>query len=81
MEVDLTMIDDEDLDYWCKEYPELQRAEVAEILECIDIEGIKDDYWKNNPNLDEHTVDKVVAANAAASYEYHLYYTMNNEAQ
>ena len=81
MEVDLTMVDDEELDYWCKEYPNLNRAEVAEILECIDIEGIKDDYWRNNPNLEEDIVNNVVAQNAAASYEYHLYSTLNNEAQ
>ena len=81
MEVDFTMVNDEELDYWCKEYPELDRAEVAEILECIDIEGIKDSYWQNNPNLEEDIVDKVVAQNAAASYEYHLYSTLNNEAQ
>ena len=81
MEVDLTMVDDEELDYWCKEYPHLDRAEVAEILECIDIEGIKDDYWRNNPNLEENIVNNVVAQYHAASYEYHLYSTLNNEAQ
>ena len=81
MEVDQTIVKDEELDYWIKEYPNLSRDEVAMILECVDIEGIKDDYWSNNPNLDERVVDKVVAANASASYDYHLYYTMNNEAQ
>jgi len=81
MEADQTIVLDEELEYWCKEYPELTREEVAEILECIDIEGIKDDYWRNNPNLNEEAVDKVVASNASASYEYHLYNTMNNEAQ
>ena len=81
MEVDLTVIDKEELDYWCQEYPDLDRAEVAEILECVDIEGIKDEYWRNNPNLEEQAVNIVVAANASASYEYHLYNTLNNEAQ
>ena len=81
MEVDQTVVLDEELDYWCKEYPELTREEVAEILECIDIESTKDDYWANNPNLEEETVNKVVAANASASYDYHLYSTLNNEAQ
>ena len=81
MEVDLTLVPEEELDYWCKEYPDLHREEVAAILECIDIESIKDDYWRNNPNLEEETVDKVVASNAAASYEYHLYSSLNNEAQ
>ena len=81
MEVDLTMIDKEELDYWCKEYPDLTREEVAEVLECIDIEDMKDDYWRNNPSLEEKAVNIVVASNAAASYEYHLYNTLNNEAQ
>ena len=81
MEVDYTWVDDEELDYWCREFPSLDRAEVAEILECIDIEGIKDDYGRNNPNLEEEAVNQVVAANASASYEYHLYNTLNNEAQ
>ena len=81
MEVDLTQVDIEELDYWCKEYPDLDRTEVAEILMCIEIEAVKDEYWRNNPNLNEEVVDKVVAENAAASYEYHLYNTLNNEAQ
>ncbi len=78
MEVDQTWISKEELDYWCKEYPDLDREEVAMILECIDIESTKDDYWKNNPNLNEEAVDKVVAENAEASYIYHQ---LNNEAQ
>ena len=81
MEVDLTFVDEEELAYWSKKFPTLDKAEVAEILQCVDIEGIKDDYWKNNPNLEEEAVDQVVAANASASYEYHLYNTLNNEAQ
>ena len=81
MEVDLTFISEEELDYWCKEYPDLAREEVAAILECIDIENAKDDYWRNNPSLEEEAVDKVVAESAAASYDYHLYNTLNNEAQ
>tara|TARA_B100001063_G_C16560672_1_gene450785 strand:+ start:395 stop:640 length:246 start_codon:yes stop_codon:yes gene_type:complete len=81
MEVDQTLITEEELNYWCKEYPDLDRAEVAEILECIQISDVKEDYWKNNPSLDETVVNKVVASNAAASYEYHLYNTLNDEAQ
>ena len=81
MEVDQTLITEEELDYWCKEYPELDRAEVAEILECVEIDTVKEEYWKNNPTLDENVVNKVVASNAAASYEYHLYSTLNHEAQ
>ena len=81
MEVDQTAVSEEELDYWCKEYPELTRDEVADILECVEISQIKDTYWKGNPNLDESVVDKVVASNAIASYEYHIYNTFNNEAQ
>ena len=81
MEVDLTIVDEDELEYWMKEYPDLNKEEILAILECIDIESIKDDYWRNNPNLDEDVVNKVVAANAAASYDYHLYSTFNNEAQ
>ena len=81
MEVDLTIVSDEELDYWCKEFPDLSREEVADILECVEIGQIKDTYWSGNPNLDESVVDKVVASNAIASYEYHIYKTFNNEAQ
>ena len=41
MEVDQTFVNEEELDYWCKEYPELERDEVAAILECVEIEQIK----------------------------------------
>ena len=81
MEVDLTIVDKEELDYWCKEYPDLDREEVKEILECIDMTSTKDSYWKDNPSLEEEVVDKVVAKNASESYEYHIYNTFNNEAQ
>ena len=78
MEVDFTIVSKEELDYWCKEYPDLDREEVLEILECIDVSYEKEEYWKNNPTLNEEAVDKVVAENAAASYVYHV---ENNEAQ
>ena len=81
MEADQTKVLKEELDYWCKEYPELSREEVAEILECIDIEATKTEFWENNPELPEESVDSVVAQNASASYDYHLYTTLNNEAQ
>ena len=81
MEVDQTIVNEEELDYWCKEYPELERDEVAAILECVEIEQIKETYWAGNPQLEESVVNKVVASNAIASYEYHIYTTFNNEAQ
>ena len=81
MEHDQTKVMKEELDYWCEEYPELTREEVAEILECVDIETTKKEFWRDNPELPEDCVDSVVASNAAASYEYHIYNTFNNEAQ
>ena len=81
MEVDQTVVSKEELDYWCEQYPDLDREEVEEILECIDLETTKKEFWRDNPDLTEQTVDSVVAKNAAASYEYHLYSTLNNEAQ
>ncbi len=80
MEIDQTVVSEEELDYWCKEYPDLEREEVLFILECIEIEGVKEKFWRENPSLPEDVVNKVVADNAAASYEYHLYNEFNNEA-
>ena len=81
MEVDQTAVDSVDLDYWIDEFPLLQREVVIEILSHINIEEIKREYWRDNPNLEETVVNCVVAQNAASSYEYHLYHTLNNEAQ
>ena len=78
MEHDFTSVSKEELDYWCKEYPDLDREEVLEIIECIDMGSVKKDYWEDNPTLNEEVVDKVVAENAAASFVYHV---ENNEAQ
>lgn len=75
-----TIVTKEELDYWCKEYPNLSRQEVSFILECIEIEGVKDKFWRDNPTLPEDAVNKVVAENAAASFEHHLYREFNNEA-
>ena len=81
MEVDQTRVSKEDLDYWCEEFTELTRDQVSDILEMVSINQIKDTYWSSNPNLEEEVVNKVVASNAIASYEYHIYKTFNNEAQ
>ena len=81
MEVDQTAVSNEELDYWSARFPELSRDEVANILECVEIAQIKETYWAGNPTLDEDVVDSVVATNAIASYEYHIYNTFNNEAQ
>ena len=81
MEVDQTAVSKEELEYWAHEFPELAIEEVEAILECVNISQIKDTYWSGNPTLDEKVVNKVVASNAVASYEYHIYNTFNNEAQ
>tara|TARA_A100001015_G_C14670373_1_gene586607 strand:+ start:62 stop:289 length:228 start_codon:yes stop_codon:yes gene_type:complete len=71
---------DEEVLYWKKEFPDLELDEIREILDIMDIGSVKDEYWKNNPTLPESAVDKVVAQNGVASYEYHLYHSLNNEA-
>ena len=80
MEVDQTAVSNQDLDYWCKEFTELSREAVADILECVNINDIKETYWKSNPSLEEEVVNKIVASNAIASYDFHIYKTFNNEA-
>ena len=74
------MVDPKDLDYWVKEYPELTREEIIDVLEIIDADEVKEDFWKKNPDLPEEVVDDVVRKNVAASYEYHQYRTFNDEA-
>ena len=81
MEVDQTAVFDEEVDYWYERMPDLTRDEVAEILQVIDATTVKQEFWADNPTLDEHVVDGVVKENLLQSYEYHLYYTLNNEAQ
>ena len=81
MELDQTIVTNEEIDYWCKEFPDLDREEVIGVLSVIEIGKVKDEYWRDNPTLEESEVNKVVALNAAASYEYHLYNDLNYEAQ
>ena len=81
MEVDLTALKNEEVDYWCQEFPELDRQEVIEILSVIEVEKVKSEFWKNNPTLEESDVNRAVALSAVASYEYHLYHDLNYEAQ
>ena len=81
MEVDQTALTNEEIDYWCKEFSDLDREEVIEILLVMDAEGIKDEFWRENPTLEESDVNRLMAKCLAAGYEYHLYNTMNNEAQ
>ena len=73
-------MDQNEIEYWCKEYPDLTSKEVIEILEIIDIEAVKSEFWAENPNLEEETVNDVVKKNIDASYQHHQYKTLNNEA-
>ena len=81
MEVDQTALTEEEIDYWCEEFTDLARNEVISILEILDADAVKGEFWEQNPNLDEGTVNEVVKSNLRQSYEYHLYRTLNNEAQ
>ena len=81
MEVDLTVVSNEEIDYWCQEFPDLDRQEVIEILLVMDAEGTKEEFWKANPTLEESDVNRLLAKCLAAGYEYHIYHDLNNEAQ
>ena len=81
MEVDQTAVSEEEIDYWYEQIPNLSRDEVAEILQVIDATTVKEKFWADNPTLEEHVVNSVVRENLLQSYEYHLYYTLNKEAQ
>jgi len=80
MEVDQTAVSEEELDFWCEEFPDLTREEVAEILEIMDASEVKEEFWSCNPTLPESCVNDIVKQNLLQSYEYHLYNTLNNEA-
>ena len=73
-------MDPKEIDYWCNEYPTLSRKEVIMILEILDPEAVKTEFWAQNPNLEEETVNDVVKKNIDASYQHHQYNTLNNEA-
>ena len=73
-------MDPKEIDYWCEEYPDLSRDEVIMILEVLDPEAVKTEFWQQNPNLEEETVNDVVKKNIDASYQHHQYKTLNNEA-
>ena len=81
MEVDQTILTEEEIQYWCEEYPDLDREEVIEILDIINMDKVKDEFWQENPTLEESDVKRTVAKCAAASYEHHLYHDLDNEAQ
>ena len=70
---------EEDIQWYMNEF-DLEREEVIDILEAVEMDRVKQDYWSLNPTLPENVVDDVVRQNVSASYEYHLYRTFNNEA-
>ena len=48
------MITDEELNYWCAEFPELERREIEEILEAVELDktntqGVKNAHTNNGP--------------------------------
>ena len=73
-------MDPKEIDYWCEEYPTLSRKEVIQILEVLDVKLVKENFWEQNPNLEESIVNDVVKKNIDASYQHHQYNTLNNEA-
>jgi len=80
MEHDQTIIPKEEIDFFCEEYPDLERWEVIEILESLEVDQVRDAFWRENPTLTEEVVDSVTKANADASAHYYLYKKNNNEA-
>ena len=74
------MAEPPDIDYWVSEFPELTREEIVDVLEIIEAEEIKAEFWRNNPTLPEEVVNGIVRNNVSASYEYHMYRTFNDEA-
>jgi len=70
---------EEDVQWYMSEF-NLERDEVIDILEAIEMDNLKEDFWEANPTIPEEIVDDVVRQNVSASYEYHQYRTFNNEA-
>ena len=70
---------EEDVQWYMNEF-DLERDEVIDILEAIEMDNLKEDFWEANPTIPEEIVDDVVRQNVSASYEYHQYRTFNNEA-
>ena len=73
-------MDPKEIDYWLGQYPTLDRDEIVFILELLDVATVKEEFWEQNPTLEEETVNDVVKKNIDASYQHHQYKTMNNEA-
>ena len=70
---------EEDIQWYMSEF-DLEREEVIDILEALEMDNLKQEFWENNPTLPEGVVEDVVRKNVLASFEYHQYRTFNNEA-
>ena len=72
-------VDEEDVLWYMQDF-NLDRETVLAVLEALNVPGVKEEFWQNNPELPEAVVDDVVRKNVASSMEYHQYRTFNNEA-
>ena len=45
MEVDLTAVTNEEIDYWCKEFPDLDRDVIEDLLEACELDKLVDDKY------------------------------------
>ncbi len=72
-------LNEDDVLWYMSEF-DLEREEVIDILEALETDRLKQEFWKANPTVPEAIVDDVVRKNVASSMEYHQYRTFNNEA-
>ena len=70
---------EEDIQWYMNEF-DLEREEVIDILDSLELSNLKKEFWQANPTVPEAIVDDVVRKNVSASFEYHQYRTFNNEA-
>ncbi len=73
------VLNEDDIQWYMDEFS-LCRDEVLNVIESLDVGSVKQEFWKNNPDLPEGVVEDVVRKNVLASFEYHQYRTFNNEA-
>ena len=72
-------VSEEDIRWYMEDF-NLSREDVLGVLDALDPGCVKEEFWRNNPELPEAVVDDVVRKNVASSMEYHQYRTFNNEA-
>ena len=73
------VLNEDDIQWYMDEFS-LCIDEVLRLIESLDVGSVKQEFWKNNPDLPEGVVEDVVRKNVLASFEYHQYRTFNNEA-